>query len=66
MIVEAVNVSTRLALCSGGGLGDICSFLDADGDETDEAENAVVAIVHWRDGGYSPVVLSDFEQRAVS
>jgi hypothetical protein len=66
MIVEAVNVSARLALCSGGGLGDICSFIDADGDETDDAEDAVIAIVHWRDGGYSPVVLSDFETRMAS
>lgn len=63
MIVSAINVPKRLALRDDDTLGDIRSFLDADGDETADFETAAVAIVEWRGGGWSPVVIADFETR---
>lgn len=66
MIVSAVNVPERLALRDDDVLGDIRSLLDEDGDETDSADIAVMAIVEWRDGGWSPVDLRDYKTAATS
>ena len=60
-VATAVNVPERLVLRDDNILGDIRSFLDADGDETDDVLVAAMAIVEWRDGGWSPIVLADFE-----
>lgn len=62
--VQAVNVGRRLAMTSDGIVGDIVEFLGRDGDETLNAEDAAIAIVHWRGGGFTPVVLSDYEPAA--
>ena len=61
MIVDAINLSARLATTSCGAIGDICVLLNSFGEETDDDAEAVVVIVHWRDGGFSPVELADFE-----
>lgn len=61
MIVDAINLPARLATTLAGGIGDICALLDSFGEETDDDAEAVVVIVHWRDGGFSPVDLADFE-----
>lgn len=59
--VIAVNRGERLAITDGDVLGSIEAWLDGEGDETDDAAAAVVAIVHWPDGSWSPVDLRDFD-----
>lgn len=66
MIITAINLSSRLATSESGGIGDICTLIDAFGDETDNAHEAVVVVVHWRDGGWSPVALEDFDMATVN
>jgi len=51
-------------MTSDGIAGDIVEFLDRDGDETRNAEEAAIAIVQWRGGGFTPIVLSDYEPAA--
>lgn len=59
--VIAVNRGDRLAITSADIIGSIKVWLDDEGDETDDAGVAVVAIVQWPDGSWSPVDLRDFE-----
>lgn len=66
MNVTSVNLSARLAINDSGEIGDICTLIDAFGDETDDAHDAVVVVVHWRDGGWSPVALDDFDLATVN
>lgn len=58
--VIAANFALRLMARDDDVIGDIRSFLDADGDETDDIEAARIAIVEWRDGTWSPVDLVGF------
>lgn len=63
VVVVAINVSARMAVRADDVVGDIVNFLDPDGDETDDPEGALVAIVQWRgEGSWSPVEIADFEQ----
>lgn len=59
--VVAANFALRLMARDDDVIGDIRSFLDGDGDETDDIEDARVAIVEWRDGTWSPVELEGFD-----
>lgn len=60
VVVQAINHGARLAIREDGVLGDVALYLDDEGDETDVAEDAMIAVVSWRDGSFSPVDLSDF------
>ena len=59
--VEACNFCQRYAVDDDGVIGDIDSFLDRDGDDTDEVNTARFAIVCWRDDKtWSPIDMDDF------
>lgn len=61
VVVASVNLAQGLALREDDVLGDMRSFLDAYGEDC-EREDAVVAIVQWRDTrGWTPVRIEDFE-----
>lgn len=65
-IVEHCNISKRLVLAADGALGDIKQLLDADGDETLNVDDALFAVVCWRDDSlWSSIVLSDFQDQRV-
>lgn len=65
-VVDAISLTDRVVIRSDTVLGDIDSFIDADGDETDDIDQARVAIVQWRDDGrWSPVDLGDFEKHEI-
>lgn len=59
--VIALNRGERLALTNADIIGGIEVWLDDEGDETDDAAAAVVAIVRWPDGSWSPVDVWDFD-----
>lgn len=64
--LSAVHRRLGLVLRDDGVLGDIREYLDADGDETTDPDTAACAIVEWRDGGFSPVMLDDFEPASIA
>ena len=65
-VVQALNRASGLVSAEDGALGDITSYVDSDGEETDDQEHACVAIVKWRDCNYwSAVDLSAFEMQRV-
>ncbi len=57
--VETINLKRRLAR-STIGYGAIECFLDADGDETQDASIATIAVIEWFAGGWSTVELADY------
>ncbi|WP_414461815.1 hypothetical protein [Hyphomicrobium sp. DY-1] len=60
-VVDAVNVKERHVIDEHGSIGDIESFLDVYGEETDDPGEYAFAIVQWRDDQrWSPIDLSDF------
>lgn len=59
--VIAINRSERLAITDADAIGSIETWLGAEGDETGDTAAAVVAIVHWPDGSWSPVDLRNFD-----
>jgi len=60
--VPAINLGRRLAIREDDAVGDIRMLLDIDGDETDETDEAVVAVVEWQDDHtWSVVVIGDYE-----
>ena len=61
VLVDMVSLGRRVAVKADGGLGDIRRLLDEDGDETEDWEAACVAVVEWRGGGWSRLVLADFD-----
>lgn len=63
MNVEVVNLTKRLALLDDGRSCRVDTLLDADGDETDEPRDAVVAILALPDGRWGVIDLRDFEPR---
>lgn len=61
---EAVNIGKRLYWNAIDGDGVITNFQDAWGDETDDPEDAVVAIVQIKRGGWLAVDLREFNHGA--
>lgn len=60
VVVDLVNIKRKLAI-SNIGYGSITNFYDADGNDTEDAGIAVTAVVEWFVGGYSAIVLADFD-----
>ena len=48
-------------LRSDGVPGKITEWLDADGEDVDSADDAVVVMVEWSDGRLSTVEIGEFE-----
>lgn len=48
VLIFALNISKRIAITEDGELGDIRSFVDDEGDETQDSETAAFAIIEWR------------------
>lgn len=61
IVVLAVNLFQRLAVRDDDTLGDIRTFLDDEGDETEDVDGAEWAVVEWRDGGWSTLVIDDYD-----
>ncbi|MBB6306236.1 hypothetical protein [Xanthobacter tagetidis] len=59
--VVACNFDQGWLLRSDGVYGDIRRWIDKDGDDTGDHEDAVIAVVEWRDGMWSPVELGEPE-----
>ena len=58
--IEMINLKRRIAV-SDIGLGKIESFLDANGDETQDASIAAIAIIEWFVGGWSQATIAEFD-----
>lgn len=57
--IEGINIGKRLARCDAG-YGEIKCFLDANGDETQDASVATIAIIEWVAGGWSYAIIDEF------
>ena len=55
------NMSEGVMLRSDGVPGKITEWLDADGEDVDSADDAVVVMVEWSDGRLSTVEIGEFE-----
>jgi hypothetical protein len=61
IIIFGINLKRRAAVADIG-LGTIKNFLDMDGDETQDASIATVAIIEWDAGGWSHAVIDEFTE----
>jgi len=61
----AVNRSLRMILMGDGTLARISMMLDCDGDETDDPDDACVAICPTIDGRWLVVDLREFESAEI-
>lgn len=64
--IVAVNRSAWLVLTDDGETVNITNFLDVDGDETDNPDNAEFAIVQTSDGQWWSVTLNLFDPAVVN
>ena len=58
--ITAINVRDRKALASDDTLCTITQLLDLDGDETEDEETSLVAVIRYNDDNWFTVKLSDF------
>lgn len=61
VVVDAINLKSRVASREDGAIGRVVKMLDDEGDETTNTDDAVSAIVEWGDGTWSPVSLNTFD-----
>lgn len=61
--VIAINITKRLCVAEEG-LGDIRNFLDHDGDDQDGPDGAKFAVVEWRFGGWSSIIMDEYHAPA--
>lgn len=64
MSVIAINRAQGLAVTDADAVCPVSTWLDADGDETADAEAAVVAVVALPNGKWAAVDLREFEAKA--
>jgi hypothetical protein len=62
MDVSCINRAKRIAVLDDGQTLSIANFLDADGDETDDADSAVVGIAPDSNGKWWSIDLSQFSE----
>lgn len=60
VVVDIINLKRKLAI-SNIGYGTITNFFDSNGDDTEDAGIAVTAVIEWFVGGYTAIVLADFD-----
>lgn len=60
VVVDIINLKRKLAI-SNIGYGTITNFFDSNGDDTEDAGIAVTAVIEWFVGGYSAIILADFD-----
>lgn len=60
--VQSLNFRDGIACGDDGAIGDFETLLDDEGEETDDIQDACVAVIKWRDCKlWSVVDLSQFE-----
>lgn len=59
--IEAINRTELTAITEDGRIGEITNMFDADGEETDDYELAVAAVVKLADDEWYSVDLTAFE-----
>lgn len=65
IVIQAVNRHLRLAVAADNRVGYITSLFDRDGDETEDANGAVSAVIKWSEHCWSAVDLRAFEPAGV-
>lgn len=60
--ITAINLSTRTALASDDTFCMITNLLDADGDETSDTSEALVAIVKYDEDNWFTVQVANFSR----
>lgn len=60
--IVAVNLTGRIALANDDTICDITNLLDADGDETDNPDEAIAAVACYDDETWFSIRLDDFEK----
>jgi|JI8StandDraft_1071087.scaffolds.fasta_scaffold323891_2 hypothetical protein len=64
--IIAINVHARLALASDDTECEITTLFDADGEETDDEDEAVAAVIRYADNSWFSIELSDYSEDAVN
>lgn len=65
--IQAINLGQMLAVTSDNEVGDIRGFGFYDGDEYVECDldEAKIAVIEWRRGGWSTVIIDEYDHDAV-
>lgn len=59
--IVAINVKARAALASDDRECTITNLVDSDGDETEDTDAAVAAVVRYADDKWFTIVLAEYE-----
>lgn len=59
--IEVINRADRTAVTDDGRVGTITNLFDADGDETDNIEDAITAVIRLADDEWYTIALEDYE-----
>lgn len=59
--IVAINRTDRLALASDDRLCEITNMFDAEGEETDDVEDATAAVVRYADDKWFTITLADYD-----
>lgn len=59
--IEAINRADMIAVTDDGRVGTITNMFDADGEETDDIEEAITAVIRLADDEWYTVALDDYE-----
>lgn len=59
--IEAINRADMIAVTDDGRVGTITNMFDADGEEADDIEDAIAAVIRLADDEWYTVALDDYE-----
>lgn len=59
--IEAINRADMIAVTDDGRVGTITNLFDADGEETDDIEDAITAVIRLADDEWYTVALDDYD-----
>lgn len=59
--IERINRATLVAITDDGRVGEITNLFDCDGEDTDDIEDAVTAVIRLADDEWYAVALDDYE-----
>lgn len=60
--ITSINLEQMMAICEAGKTHKITDLIDADGENTDEKSEAIVAIIALEYGGFTVIETKDFEE----
>lgn len=62
VLIQAIHRELKLAVTDDNRIGKIITWLDGDGEETDELSKAVGAVIKLGEKEYTPIFLDDYPE----